>query len=65
MSSVASTLLEQLVLESPVGYPNFVPRVLAVQPDPTRVWKIYGKAFGACVREGREKWWEGLPRAGG
>ncbi|KAG6908306.1 hypothetical protein DXG01_005342 [Tephrocybe rancida] len=62
---VASNLLEQLVLVSPVGYPDFVPRVLAVQPEPTRVCKVCSKAFGACVREGRERWWEGLPRAGG
>ncbi|KAG6855400.1 hypothetical protein H0H87_003485 [Tephrocybe sp. NHM501043] len=59
---VASRLLESLVLEVPVGFPDFVPRVLAVQEDPTRVCRVCWKRFGEEVRRGRERWWEDLPR---
>ncbi|KAG6813173.1 hypothetical protein H0H92_013293 [Tricholoma furcatifolium] len=58
---ISGRLLEELVLERPVGFASFVGTVLEVKQDKTKVCKYCWREFEGTVGKARERWWEALP----
>ncbi|KAG5653659.1 hypothetical protein H0H81_011619 [Sphagnurus paluster] len=59
---LAADFLELLVLENPMGYPDFIIRVDRVIQNCERVCAVCWDTFRKGYTTGRKEWWEELPR---